>query len=505
VSAIERRRPSWQLVVCAVLAAGFCVVALLRFYRRFVFDGASGRVWGLADDVYISACFGRSLVTGHGFVWYPGAPRVEGITNPLWSMVLGVLHGLPGFTADRLGLFVVVTNALLLMAAAGLFWSALARAGVGRLAPPALVLLFMPASIGLCYWSAEGFEVALVAVFAFGMLNVALTNGTALALGLLLAAGVATRMDFVIVATPALITFALRRGLARAARAALIGGVLIAALLLVRRAYFGAWLPNTYWLKATGWALRARLARGVDQNATLLAVMPVPWLALLYPPLRRKLAPHALAAWLGFALSVLYSCYVGGDAWRPFGGYDRHTAVGGLFLAWGLAAVLSTRIAPRWAHALAWVAASACVIAPIARDDLARVASGLFSRDVPLRSLEREWIAYGKTFAEISKPGARIAICPAGAIVYFSGRGGVDLLGKVDPWVARLPVSTRRPKGNACWRDAPGHNKEDDAGSFERRQPEWSRVHPPPAFRARYVKVKHDGEVFFALPDAVRR
>jgi hypothetical protein len=312
-------------------------------------------------------------------------------------------------------------------------------------------------------------------------------------------------MDFVIMAAPALITFAARRGLARAARAALIGGALIAALLLARRAYFGAWLPNTYWLKATGWALRARLARGVNQNATLLALLPAPWLTLLVPALRRQLPPHALAAWLGFALAVLYSCYVGGDSWRPFGGYDRHTAVGGLLLAWGLAAALSALVAPRWAQALAWLAASACVIAPLARDDLPRVANGLFSRRVPLRSLEREWIAYGKTFAEISRPGARIAICPAGAIVYFSGRGGVDLLGKVDPWVARLPVSTSRPKADACWRDAPGHNKEDDAGSFERRRPEWSRVHPPAAFRARYVKVKRDGEVFFALPDAVRR
>lgn len=481
---------------------------MLRFYRRFVFDLPSGRVWGLADDVYISACFGRSLVSGNGFVWYPGAPRVEGITNPLWSAVLGALHLLPAFCADRLGLFVMAANALLLMAAAWWFWAALASAGAGRLAPAALVLLFVPASIGLSYWSAEGFEVALVAALAFGMLHVALGRGAALALGLLLAAGVAARMDFVILAVPALITFALRHGVTRATRALFVAAALIALLLIARRVYYGAWLPNTYWLKATGWPLRARLARGVDQNRTLLAVLPVPWLALLYAPLRRRLvrqAPHALAAWLCFTLSVLYSCYVAGDAWRSFGGYDRHTAVGGLFLAWGLAAALAVLVAPRWGHALVWIAASACVLAPVAGDDFARVWNGLFSREVPLRTLEREWIAYGKAFAEISRPGARIAICPAGAIVYFSGRGGVDLLGKVDPWVARLPVSMTRPTGNVCWRYAPGHNKEDDAGSFERRQPEWSRVHPPPAFRARYVKVKHDGKLFFALPDAVRR
>ncbi|HEX4352575.1 MAG TPA: hypothetical protein VHZ95_06670, partial [Polyangiales bacterium] len=57
--------------------------ALARFYRRFIYDEASGRVFGLADDMYISACFGRSLFAGSGFIWYPGAPRVEGISNPL--------------------------------------------------------------------------------------------------------------------------------------------------------------------------------------------------------------------------------------------------------------------------------------------------------------------------------------------------------------------------------------------------------------------------------------
>ncbi|MEY4582699.1 MAG: hypothetical protein RL701_7402, partial [Pseudomonadota bacterium] len=111
-SAPTRSLSTHRLVMLGLLALpiGMWLWALARFYRRFTYsDSEAGhaRVFGMADDMYISACFGRSLFTGAGFVWYEGAPRVEGISNPLWAAVVGALHKLPGFTEDRLGLFVV--------------------------------------------------------------------------------------------------------------------------------------------------------------------------------------------------------------------------------------------------------------------------------------------------------------------------------------------------------------------------------------------------------------
>src|SRR4029077_11504019 len=86
--------------------------------------------------------------------------------------------------------------------------------------------------------------------------------------------------------------------------------------------------------------------------------------------------------------------------------------------------------------------ALACALAlPIAfwpafhEDRAARAREALFQETLGARTLERDWIGYGKAFREISQPGARIAVCPAGAIVYFSERGGVNLLGKVEPFV----------------------------------------------------------------------
>jgi hypothetical protein len=389
------------------------------------------------------------------------------------------------------------------------------------------VLVLVPLAMAIDYWSAEGFEVALLAVLTLWMLWLvlgAMTRRSALGVGVALAAGLATRMDFALLALPALLIFAARSAPAvrlgseldaagRAARriqlvhaAVLLGtaGGLVLALLLARHSYYGAWLPNTYYLKATGWPLEARLARGLDQNLALLTILPLPLVFLLVPSVRAHVwrrAPHALAAWLGFALTGLYSTYVGGDSWRPFGGYDRHAAVGGLLLLWGLAA-WTLSYAPRWQPSLI-AAAISCGIAawPVVRMDFARMLDGLWSEEVPVRQLERDWIRYGKAFERISRPGARIAVCPAGAIVYFSHRGGVDLLGKVDDFVARLPVSSHKPKDNACWRDAPGHNKEDDVAVFALRKPEFSRYRPPAEHRPHYVKVKHEGMHFFALRD----
>jgi hypothetical protein len=491
----------------ALLCGLVQVWALARFYRRFIYDEPTGKVFGLADDVYISACFGRSLFAGQGFVWYAGAPRVEGISNPAWSLLLGALQRAPAFSEDRLGLFVVALNALLLAALGWLFARSLAAARPGARSglSTLLTLLLSPCCAALAYWSAEGFEVALLGVLCLAMLDRALRAHTArdaAAIGSMLVLGLSTRMDFILVAAPALLLYGAGRRPRR--ELALLGlgcALALTGLLIARRAYYGDWLPNTYYLKATGWPLRARLARGAAQNKALLALVPVLGLVLCIPGARRhalREAPHALAAWLGFGLCVLYSTYMGGDSWGLFAGYDRHTAVASVLLVWGCIALVHT-VPARLSVAACALAVLVAALPVLGDARGARMREGLFGAS-PQRGLEREWIRYGKVFQQISRSGARIAVCPAGAIIYFSHRGGVDLLGKLDPYVARLPVATHKPADNRCWRDAPGHNKEDDARVFELRSPEFSRYRPPPGQAQHYGKLKFAGQQFYARP-----
>jgi hypothetical protein len=138
------------------------------------------------------------------------------------------------------------------------------------------------------------------------------------------------------------------------------------------------------------------------------------------------------------------------------------------------------------------------VAAPVlAQGGLKQLQRGLIAADSPVRANEHDWIRYGQRFREVSQPGARIAICPAGAIVYFSHRGGVDLLGKVEPIVSHLSVAESRPRNMACWRNAPGHNKGDDPRVYAEREPEFARGKLPPSQRKHYFHIKYQGSHFF--------
>ncbi len=69
----------------------------------------------LVDDAFISFRFARNFAEGHGLVWNPGEP-VEGYTNFLWTLLLGVLDALtpmgPSHWALVLGPVVLAANLL---------------------------------------------------------------------------------------------------------------------------------------------------------------------------------------------------------------------------------------------------------------------------------------------------------------------------------------------------------------------------------------------------------
>jgi hypothetical protein len=429
-------RGDWPRIASLLLVIPGCVwlLSLAHFYRRFVYDDAGGRVWGIADDMYLSACFGRSLVSGAGVVWYEGAPKLDGIANPLWAVAIGALHKLPLFTEERLGLFVVSLNALFLLAIVLLF-AHTARLALGLRASAAhgsgLIVsigaaLLLPWCWSLSYWSAEGLEVALLTLLTYAGVYLALRPRTAAscsALGVVLVMGLATRMDFALLAS-AIIAVAVshRRG----TRLLLLWTILLSVaflylLLVLRREYYGTWWPDASYLEISG----QRLRRGLRQNQALLLTAWVAFLPLLLPRVRRNLGaslPSAAAGLWAFGLAVLYSCYVGGDAWQ-FAGYDRHTAAAAVLLCWSLCLFIGAAARSWYMRTLCSVWCLLLVAAPVlAPHGLERLDRRLVTADPPVRADHRDWIRYGRPFRATSEPAASIAICPAGAIGYYSQR-----------------------------------------------------------------------------------
>lgn len=133
-----RRSP---LAIVAAAGALVLFAVLVWLLRAFV-----------TDDAFISLRYARNLAEGHGPVWNPGGPPVEGYSNPLFVFAEAVVFrlGLDAVAAVRLG---GVLSGLGLVAVC--FW--MGRRVLGdRAAGSAAVLV--AASPALAYWAVGGLE-----------------------------------------------------------------------------------------------------------------------------------------------------------------------------------------------------------------------------------------------------------------------------------------------------------------------------------------------------------
>ncbi len=322
------------------------LVAATAFYAVFIWRtswvAAGQRRFTLFDDAMISMSYARTFADGDGLVWYPGAPHVEGFTNPLWVLTMAGLHRI-GLSPSGVALVVMVLGAALCLGAALLAVGVLRaltdttpgfEAAVGG-----LVAFCYP----LVYWSLRGMEVGLVTALTLASACLALrldpgaagrgashgrsgatgTTGTTAWLCIVLAAGVTTRLDFAVVAAVTIVWLLWRapRGRGIALVAPLVGTVAAALVVqeLLRRWYYGAWTPNTYTLKTAGVPLADRLTRGGwVALATTVGFVLASAVVLVLAARRRGLhRPSGTALPVAVGLALLgYSTLVGGDAWE---------------------------------------------------------------------------------------------------------------------------------------------------------------------------------------------
>ena len=517
------------------------IVGLLAFSSAFIarssFTIGGERAFSLFDDAMISMTYARNFAGGYGLVWNADGPRVEGITNPLWTAVMTGIH-LTGVTDRYAALPVMLLGAGLLVVCAWLAYSIARRLYteapiVGLVAAAAVAFNY-----ALAYWTLRGMEVGLVTAFALGgtlcCLHVAKGRTRAIApLAAVSLAGILTRLDFAIFVVVFAGFLALRTAgdLRRHALQRVLGVVAVGFLGqgLARRAYYGAWLPNTYYLKIDGFPVAARLERGL---ATLWDGLVDEWgvvfgLAILGLGLmagcsraRRIDSGLPIAAFGGTAL---YSVWVGGDAWEWMGYSNRYLTPGIAVLsctaAVGLvrfARHLSERRGNRVLIGTVLAAAALTLLALYGAPDAGllrlpafsgplRASAGAFVVALTTAAMVRRrftvnsvilvltigalgslslrqaasWLAengahvdddasaarMGDVIARVTTPDARIAVVWAGAPIYFSHRTGVDLLGKSDSRIAR---QAPRP-GAEFW---PGHSKWDLRISIGRDEPD---------------------------------
>jgi len=256
------------------------------------------------DDAYISYRYAENWVHGHGLVWNPGE-RVEGFTNPLWTFL--VAGGLTlGFTAPALGFAFGLASGLALLVGTGWLARGWLEPDVRWLAPLAPGVL---AAFGaFAFWSTAGMETSLHAALAMGAI-IAAAGSRRGWMVLLLACLTWTRMDGALLAAVLLAFDAWpRRGSIAGLRPGLAYAVCVAVGIGLRLAYYGTWLPNTYWAKVGG----TPIGYGLDYASDFLSggaalLLPAAAFAVWRVP-----AVRPVAVWM--VLHTLYVVRVGGDA-----------------------------------------------------------------------------------------------------------------------------------------------------------------------------------------------
>jgi len=467
-------RPS--IVVYAAHAAYFGALLRLMSFR----SGGALHFY-LLDDELISMRFARHLAAGHGLVWNLTGPRIQGFTNPLWTLLMAATNILP--IPRRLASIPVTIVGLSLLWLTAHFAYRLATEfvpdrGPARWAPQLLVLSFYP----LTFWTASGTEVpALTCAVTAALWLVVRALRTDVRVPdvawLLLGIATAVRLDSVVPAACIIGGLAVlwRPRWRDAVRGALWVAGFVAVQLCAQRLYFHAFLPNTYYLKVEGISSIARATAGLwvlrhAIRASLGWPMAVlPFVLFLIRPSRARVLVVATA--LAY---VAYSVMVGGDAWEASISFNRFLcttapivfslAVVGLI---SFADLISTRAGVSLKY-LTYGVAAATLLAPFSLNRFGREA-GL--RHWYLASLPEVAMFADRgeqladDLAQSTKRDARVAMVTVGLVPFLLDRIYIDMLGKLDAHVAHGPVhrGLGRIPGDTLY---PGHSKWDLAYSI---------------------------------------
>ena len=282
----------------------------------------------LCDDAFISFRYAHNLAAGHGLVFNPGFARVEGYTNFLWVVVLAAFDACgakPEHVAPVLSMLLTVV-----------LWGLVARAA-WRWTPsgPFRFAILLPTAWlavtrSVAVWSTSGLETRLFEVLVVAGVFRLIDDLSAVSGGerrripiasVTLALAALTRPDGLLIGGAAMATaaavLAMRRRLrfGDVAAHALVFGGIVGAHLLFRHAYYGDWVPNTYYAKVGGrswWEMgSAYLACFAIEYAAWL------WIPLLFAGVRGFLADRRAEAPLLLAAAVvphlLYVASIGGD------------------------------------------------------------------------------------------------------------------------------------------------------------------------------------------------
>ena len=416
----ETSRYGWWVAV--LVPAGLFVVLALTLYPLTL------------DDAFISFRYAVNLAQGNGLVFNPGE-RVEGFSNPLWVLLLAVMHGLGMDVPTAARIIGLLCGVLSLC-----FIARIAVLGLGFSVGVTFVMLcYLASNISVVYYATSGMETALYTCCIL-LMHYLLLERKLVPAGFACAAVVLLRPEGILYGLPLVVgVFLVSRSARQAVGVAAIPALAYLAYLGFRWFYFGELLPNTHAAKAPDLSLSldslleslrafnvyTRYRASVGIWILILAVLG--FLAVF----NRRTLPLGLSIGCA-AFFVWYSQYDWMSFWRFY------LPVLPLIVMFAFAPVnlLGGRLSRPYQQCLVLLLAGLLLVPNAMRT--ARGMENLQKGGVNPAMVSTPHLAIGRYLAQYSRVGDAIVVNEIGAIGYYSGRRIIDMLGLIDP--AILPL-----------------------------------------------------------------
>ncbi len=498
--------------VYPVIIGGFLFyAAVFIFQTSFIVDGE--RYFCLFDDAMISMRYAKNLASGAGLVWNPGE-RIEGFTNLLWTVYMSLLH-IPDIPRSKVALLVQLTglccllgNVLLVKKTTEILPGSTRWTVVTAVV---LTAFYYP----LINWSLQGMEVGPLALLVTATMFLCVkTIGTGFItpggnrtvsrtghvepgsnqnhinkwLYVVPAIAVFIRIDmmfFFLTVLGCMVVLDVKNR----KRHILTGALILAASLFLqtvfRQLYYGHVLPNTYYLKMEGYPFYLRMIRGLMVFLRFAALSN--W-ALLIPLLLmlRWRNRYTTLLVIPFVVQVLYSIYVGGDAWERWTGCNRFICVAMPCFFIVVALTMTPFLSSIQSMAVSFKPAAMryrrylfAALFPLLAATQFNMFHGpralgkwLLIRPPMYVNNNREGVKAALLLEKHTLPSATVAVVMAGVLPYFCDRYMIDMLGKTDKTVARQKIRTVSDLWVFNKYFFPGHMKWDYRHSIGRLKPD---------------------------------
>jgi len=472
---ISLKRSEILFIILVIL---YVVYALL-FIEKTSFYMGEEKYYCLFDDAMISMRYAKNLANGYGLVWNPGGEHVEGYSNLLWVLYMAAVHK---FTTgiSQISRYIQLTEMILIVLS--LYFIRKIALKLTNSEEVALGAAFLTAFYyPINNWSLQGMDVGpvlfILCFIVWEMLKCLEGNKVSKSLFVALGIGTLIRLDFIVLffSVPLFLMYYKREQAKEIIKLLVLATfAFLVSQTLFRIIYYDDWLPNTYYLKVSGIPLMVRILKGILVTADTIKDLTLPIFLLPFTLLlTRKFDSRLYFLFYVITIQILYSIYVGGDAWEWYGGTNRYMSVimPFLFITMSLALhhIISTLIEKKLKiySSIAFTLAILAILYTIhvtnsisytGTDAIRSHTEELLLQKPPLHIEEHMYSVYISLFLEdTTLPNARVLTVLAGAPPYFSDRYFIDGLGKNDKYIAKS--APKLPEVELFKAFHPGHVK----------------------------------------------